>query len=322
MKRTGQNKAFTIVELLTVMAVIALLIGLLVPALSMVKDYGKDIQQKSQFHSVGVGLEMFKTEFGNYPESFDNISPTTPAAVAPLTADLLHYGGAHKLAEALVGYDLLGVHPKSGFRSNGQNYFPASLPGFGGGYLNVYNTTNGIQAGTVYYEADGNANINARKGPYVDLENANAFQLRDIYGTNTAGFNPLNTVLCDVYAKSRTSGKKTGMPVLYFRANVGNNFQDVTDALTYTNDIYNLDDNFQLLSLGTAETVAKDHKLMDTTTNSEYTNFEQIILNQQVLSASNVKRPYRAGTFILISAGKDGIYGTSDDITNFSKGAE
>ena len=61
---------------------------------------------------------------------------------------------------------------------------------------------------------------------------------------------------------------------------------------------------------------------MDTTTNSEYTNFEQIILNQQVLSASNVKRPYRAGTFILISAGKDGIYGTSDDITNFSKGAE
>ena len=319
MKRTGQNKGFTIVELLTVMAVIALLIGLLVPALSMVKDYGKDIQQKSQFHSVGVGLEMFKTEFGNYPESFDNISPTTPPAVAPLTADPLHYGGTHKLAEALVGYDLLGVHPKSGFRSDGRNYFPAPV----NGYLNIYDTTAGINAGTLYYEADGNANINARKGPYVDLENANAFQMRDIYGTNIAGFNGLNTVVCDVYSKSRTSGKKTGMPVLYFRANAGNNFQDVTDALTYTNDIYNLDDNYQLLSLGTAESVAKIHKLMDTTGGTtEYENFEQMILNEQVLSASGVKRPYRAGTFILISAGKDGIYGTSDDITNFSKGAE
>jgi len=30
-----------------------------------------------------------------------------------------------------------------------------------------------------------------------------------------------------------------------------------------------------------------------------------------------VVRPFRADTYILISAGKDGLYGTKDDICNF-----
>ena len=34
---------------------------------------------------------------------------------------------------------------------------------------------------------------------------------------------------------------------------------------------------------------------------------------------SGIKRPYRDDSFILISAGKDGQYGTSDDLMNFTK---
>lgn len=54
MTLTGKTKGFTIVEMLTVMGIIAILIGLLIPALNQVKDYSKQIQQKSQFHSVEV----------------------------------------------------------------------------------------------------------------------------------------------------------------------------------------------------------------------------------------------------------------------------
>ena len=71
MERT-RKKGFTIVELLTVMGVIAVLIGLMVPALGLVKDYSKRIQQKAQFHGIDMGLEMYKTEFGSYPRSDDN----------------------------------------------------------------------------------------------------------------------------------------------------------------------------------------------------------------------------------------------------------
>jgi hypothetical protein len=35
------------------------------------------------------------------------------------------------------------------------------------------------------------------------------------------------------------------------------------------------------------------------------------------ISISGISRPYNPKSFILISAGFDGIYGTKDDITNF-----
>ena len=69
LKRAG----FTIVELLTVMGIIALLLGLLVPALNLVKDYSKEIQQSAQFHSIDVGLEMFKAEYERYPQSLEEL---------------------------------------------------------------------------------------------------------------------------------------------------------------------------------------------------------------------------------------------------------
>ncbi|MHC4385965.1 MAG: type II secretion system protein, partial [Planctomycetota bacterium] len=59
MKRTSK-KGFTIVELLTVMGVIAVLIGLLVPALALVKEHANRLEQRAQFHGIDVGLEIYK----------------------------------------------------------------------------------------------------------------------------------------------------------------------------------------------------------------------------------------------------------------------
>ena len=161
------------------MAVIALLIGLLVPALSMVKDRGKDIQQKAQFHSVGVGLEMFKADFGDYPESNDNsLAPVNPY-------DSTVYTGANKLAEAMVGLDLLGFHPKSGFTSLGVNDIDGDLT-----VETVYSPNIGFTSSTGNYSETAQQNIQNRK-KFIDLENANAFQMQDIYRTVT-GFQPMN----------------------------------------------------------------------------------------------------------------------------------
>ncbi|MHC5158353.1 MAG: type II secretion system protein, partial [Planctomycetota bacterium] len=174
MKRT-RKKAFTIVELLTVMGVIAVLIGLMVPALALVKDYSKRIQQKAQFHGIDMGLEMYKTEFGSYPRSDDN------SLLAPPPVDPTAYCGANKLAEALVGLDLIGFHPNADFRSDGQNELVDNL-----GIpvtLNVYDTQ-----GTNAWWQDGQENINARKGPFVELENANAFRMDEVYANAPAPF--------------------------------------------------------------------------------------------------------------------------------------
>ena len=311
------KRGFTIVELLTVMGVISVLIGLMVPALALVKDYSKRIQQKAQFHGIDMGMEMFKTEFGSYPRSDDN----SLLAVAP--ADPTEYCGANKLAEAMVGLDLIGFHPNADFRSDGQNTVADNLgiPQT----LNVYDTQ-----GTNAWWQDGQENIDSRKGPFVDLEHANAFRMNEVYPNPapfTANFQTLDAsganvtlyplVLCDVYAQKRSGmgAKKTGTPILYFRARTNYSQQNYSIDNDAKNDIYNLEDNINLLSLGMPN---------DGTTFSVYTsgtgdvleNFENMIVNENV---QTIRRPYRADAYILISAGKDGDFGTADDVFNFDK---
>lgn len=304
-----RGSGFTIVELLTVMSVIAILIGLLVPALNLVHDFANELQQSAQFHSIEVAVDMFvaNSGYGTYPPSDDNQFDLNPPP-APLGPDPMAYGGAQKLAEALVGLDLLGYHPESAFRSDGQNL---------------------DTLGQVYrvYPQPGMAtrkNIEARKGPFIELENANAFRMAEIY-QNTGSFdpNPLTSsfVLCDVYKKNRISGKKTGMPILYYRART-TYFEQRSDRVlppagpdNIDDDIYYYRDNVNLLALGTPEN-GSPHILDGSDLPADWLRFEDMILNKDI---TTVSRPYRAGSYILISAGKDGLYGTADDMTNFKK---
>lgn len=315
---------FTIVELLTVMAVIAVLIGLLIPALALVKDNAKEIQQKAQFHGLDVGLELYKSEFGSYPESDDNsVIPINPDDDNP-------YCGANKLAEAMVGRDLLGFHPKSDFRSDGMAEMviaPGPPPTTGDD--SVYAAFSGNSVETA---AD---NLKARKGPYVDLENANAFPMDEVYGNSNANFpgtfvdnysmdtvsgavNSYPLVLCDVYAKKRsgTNAKKTGTPILYYRARTNFTMQDYQgNVADIEDDIYYYPDNENILELGMPDD-GIDYTVIVGGSGDPLEEFQNMIINENV---QTVLRPYRAGTYILISAGKDGDFGTADDIFNFEK---
>jgi prepilin-type N-terminal cleavage/methylation domain-containing protein len=309
MRRNG----FTIVELLTVMGVIAILISLLVPALALVRDFSKEIQQKAQFHSIEVGLEMYKTEFGGYPPSNDNFDLYNPSKND--INDPTPYGGANKLAEAMVGLDMLGFHAKSDFRSDGINIrYVMSVPD----PFAVYHADIDDPGFETAEE-----NVQARKGPYLDLENANVFEMQDLYSTlgsfRTGVTAPSkieqSLVLCDEFIAKRHLGKKTGMPILYYKARrmytqqdssvIGNDIDD---------DIYYYPDNQNLLELGMADGSGMKHVLGDLT--DDHLDFENMILNEQVTS---VYRPYKADSYILISAGKDAMYGTPDDMFNFEK---
>jgi type II secretory pathway pseudopilin PulG len=327
----AQKGGFTIVELLTVMGIIAILIGLLVPALSMVKDYAKQVQQAAQFHSIEVGLDLYKAEFGAYPPSNDNaIVPQHPKDITP-------YSGANKLAEAMVGLDFLGFHPNSDYRASGQAEILDRNTGTVLPPVLIYNALNGVANFQTPEE-----NVKCRGGkfgaPFIELENANAFRMDDIFTTlSNTGFTfrtpyPVSMVLCDVYAKKRNtvSARKTGMPILYYRARTQfteQNYND-TQGLDIENDIYYYPDNYSILTLGTPDQTSVSHPLADAAppaagrgNPNDWSDFENMILNRQVTTNPNfdIKRPYRAQSYILISAGKDGLYGTSDDITNFKQ---
>jgi len=290
-KQSNRKAAFTIVELLTVMSIIVILIGLLVPALNKVKQYAYDVKQQAQFHSIDAAIELFNSEFDGYPDS-DALDP-----------DGAQYCGAMKLCEAMMGRDLMGFHPDSIFRSSQASddilYPPPS-------------------ADPIAYRNS----LSARKGPYLPLENANAYQLMDLY-EEIGPFAGENFVLCDVFRRVThiQSGKKVGMPILYYKANTANIQHDFINPDNPQN-IYDYTDNQFLVMLGKPwnppSKGGTPHRLAIETGQQPGYRFYMNTTNDKVLSSSRAAvRPYRADTYILISAGSDGEYGTPDDISNF-----
>jgi type II secretory pathway pseudopilin PulG len=295
-KKFNKRAAFTIVELLTVMSIIVILIGLLVPALNQVKRYAYEVKQKAQLKSIDTAVELFNSEFDGYPDS------------SRLGPDGVEYCGAMKLCEAVMGQDLLGFHPDSTFRADGTDGVDRAL----------YPDASSMSA------AAYRANLSTRKGPYLPLDNANAYSLQDLYGS-LGPYQYNHLMLCDVYKRvtHRTIGKKVGMPILYYRANTANTLHDVQNPDNPQN-IYNYRDNQTLLSLGKPWNLANPggtgtpgestHRLAIEANRPPGFRFYLNTKNEKVLTAS---RPYRADTYILISAGWDGEYGTPDDVCNY-----
>ena len=206
-KRTG----FTVVELLAALGIIALMVSLLIPALNVVRNKAKETKQKAQFMTISLALEAFKNDYGDYPNS-DWSLPTGTGVGSD-------YCGAQKLAEALVGWDLLGFHPRSDFRSNGRN---DNLE-----YI---------------YDANNPVYLDQRRGPYLEDATTSAHRLGNISAfypglyNNTAPLAANTFVLCDVFSATKvtlSNGKttKAGAPILYYRANSsGKTIHEIYDA--------------------------------------------------------------------------------------------
>ena len=291
-KQSNKKAAFTIVELLTVMSVITLLIGLLVPALSMANRYARKVKQKAQFHSIEVALGLFNAEEDGYPNS-DAFDGSPPPPGQP-------YCGAMKLCEAMMGQDLLGFHPSSRFRAD---------------------RTDGANPPNPLYVP---ATENGRIGPYLELENANPYRLMNLYGAGQTGpFSEDLFVLCDVYTSvfHKQTRKRVGMPILYYLANKSNTSHLPPPAPPGEN-IYNFLDNDELVKLripsqpGVAHPMASEGTTRYSQLPSKPGIFYEHTKNEKITS---VDRPYRSDSFILLSAGYDGEYGTRDDVYNFQK---
>jgi hypothetical protein len=195
------------------------------------------------------------------------------------------YCGAMKLAEAMVGRDFMGFDPNSEFNSDGKD-----------------------QKGFSLYVPTGN--LNSRKN-YLSLENARAYRIEDVYNNYTTKyFVKASLMLYDRFLQvtNLSTGQKVGMPILYYKADPNKSSHDI-DNPDNPDNIYNYKDNYDLLALGVPGKPDKKHPLFE-----DPSLFYIITQNYNITSKSE---PFNKDTYILISAGQDGLYGTSDDITNF-----
>ncbi|MEA3186707.1 MAG: hypothetical protein QOD99_537 [Chthoniobacter sp.] len=139
------RRAFTLIELLTVIAIIAVLMGLLFPAMNSVKEAARKTQARNDISQLVASVKTYYTEYNRYPvdtkittdteyggpagkfKNADMMNVLRAIAKAPNTTDTLN-------PRKVVFFEGNNVKdetsPKAGFDALGEFYDP-----WGGSYI-------------------------------------------------------------------------------------------------------------------------------------------------------------------------------------------
>lgn len=165
------RSAFTLIELLTVIAIIVVLMGLLFPAITAVKEQAKKTQAKNDLTQIVNAIRAFYTEYGQYP------------CGAQTGADANDYVAADDNTQNIL-MDVLRV--PSATNGNVTTYNPRQVVFVDAPVAkDPVNPKNGIGGSGRWYDPWGNAYR-------VKIDNNYNNQLLNPYSAN-AGFATLNT---------------------------------------------------------------------------------------------------------------------------------
>ena len=324
---------FTLVEILVVLAVVAILISILVPVLSWAEARARMTATAGDMRTIALALDAYHADFGMYPNS--GLASSSPSglyydktdskyAIPPYRADEL-------LAEALIGYlpgELDGA--------------PASGTGYAPSNTNTLEETKGF-AMAPYHRV---------YGPYADIGSTNLTEVLP-----AASWSDPNVALyyfADAFPPRDGAGINFGNPaqllpnpILYFSANptpqpdASNNnytliFGDttgVTTGGTVTYGIFNIPDDEGAASGGTppAATVFPTGTYADgalspgTTAAGTPTSASPAAAFLSLIGDNPAAgQPYNVlypganiigqHSYLLIGAGPDGNYFTGDDV--------
>jgi len=317
------RRAFTLIELLTVIAIITLLIGILTPALGRARDQAKNAAIRAQLNSIGTGLEMFQNEQNKYaPSNAGEYSAFQANENWEVGTNGQPLQGANLLVDAMVGRDFLGYDPKPSRQATGSSIA-----------YDRWNRNN--QRRTRYIDPAGIASSQKSKaaGDAFGTYSASPVPDNDLFNPTLEG----NVSVADSAPQyCPVFLDKFEFPILYYRANPNASQRspmlpilprnNATNAAT-DNAIYNGFDNrvFTDHNIGTnpgqRHEINQAFDLMNAVDDLS-NNFARYINSDRASSkdtAGNITfaRPVNAEKFLLISPGKDGVYGNLDDVTNF-----
>lgn len=338
-----RRPAFSLVELLTVIFIITALIGILVPSLSAARNATKKVKSKATLKAIDVGLQMFQQDnekdfrqtngfppSWSYPRNFGgNINPIDgqfPFIPGDTLQKPVVYG-AHWLPAMLIGPDAQGYVPPSNVPANLKNdpnewYKPQpkgrdkALPRaqlyLDPGNLNLIATNElpGRRPSAFFPDWDVMQNL-----PVI----ADAFDYPILYYVSHRNGSPRNMVDRKRAQDNKYTGgpQKEGPPYYFHQDNEG--FTGNEDANGW--DFQGTDHPFKVSGADfTADQffAKKDAPLEE--------SFARRIVDRTIYRDLETKsdadrqiaplRPVNAKSYILVSPGVDGLYGTTDDISN------
>lgn len=351
----GQHeRGFTLVELLTVIAIIGILIAILVPGISAIRGQVNKTATRATLSTLETGIETFRADSrigGAYPPSgAPKTGPQRPGGGYVVAnpyqgvnngADIGISGGGI-LFWALAGADQLGCPG-----------FEPTRPGI----TNWAKTSDSRPGGAYALDPNTRQPVVPRSGPFVDLAKVKISQFNAARGSwdipaELDARQELN--LQPVQREFPMFLDNFGQPILYWKADpAGVVLADDRAQTGADRGIYHFEDNAALVSGGQSLVLNKNrerHRLGDSSLASGGSNgfggdngpgnginpFANYILNVQQLQSTggtynpeNVIGPATGGApgkyapqnpdrFLLISAGPDGIFGSGDDIANFT----
>lgn len=322
-----RTPGFTLIELLVVVGIIVLLVGIIVPAIGAAKNHARTVATKNLLATLEKGCEQYHGELDDYPVSFAN---------NPFEAGNVRLSGAQWLIFELAGADLQGQILLDKHRQYDANT----------------DSTINHQDFQIIYDATSAWRQNFtphRFGPYIEVD-SKVIQTPDQYGgALPPALDPLNSA---AGSSNWNNGKLPfavdawGYPVLYYRANEHARHPFATalppvadvdllgvysqmDNAAFTGSAVTGDEGLNL-GAGAVAGASQYHWLYDIgwdantpTTRPLDKTFASAVYDREVFdqqagtgNTGNV-RPRRPNSFILISPGKDAIWGTGDDVTNF-----
>ncbi len=321
--------AFTLVELLTVIAIIALLIGILLPSLAGARDQAKDVKTAATLNTIKSGLEMFK----NDNEAEFRQSSGYPPSVGYAWATVLRDDANAKAAEA----------PSIDPQMTGAHFLPRFLMGKDLGGFIARKHVPKIMRDTAtewpkwYDPAPPNNNDEPldRIGQYLNPDGIELVPTSELPGTP-------NLTLIDEEMEQPVIVDAFGRPILYYAAKPNSTRittygQEETGTESGPDGTFDHKDNWGFTGNETEDgwlfspvphkiALFGDPKVANIDLKENLRSFTYFINDHKVLDSTgggddNLRtvRAFHSDDYLLLTPGKDGVYGNSDDVNNFAQ---
>ncbi len=342
-KTRTQRSGFTLIELMVVIAVIALLVSLLVPAMGVVRTKARVAKGNTQFTALDVGIEMFRGESmagGRFPPSASDTDSNNAnhqlIANPQGTSDSrdMTVAGAHLLFQAMLGADLLGT---PGFIDTDQDGLWSDDTNSNQAYTYV---------GAYALDNDTTEPLKPRYGGAGYVDDKMKAQAKSLRQLEERGTIITMREIEDDTAEQLLFVDPWDHPILYYRANPAARWM-LGDPNTDAPGVYQQEDNGIITasdasgytSLGIDfgrgyDSINHYHKIsvaaypprapvLSSGINDILTDdgtyedsLARFILDSSILVRNT---PVMKDSYLLISTGPDGRYGTNDDITNWDR---